>query len=194
MSCPNCRCHNCRSYYRNPSLWGASAWASHMDAPPIANEGPATSLETSMTEHFLGPMRRNPPPWKGPETSDDKIQRLYRELLMTNFTDENLYRRLMRCIEMTGQPVTYFFKDGIPEPPRDNPTFLTQTGLWDPLEARLKKLCLYSSDLSMAEISEHLNIPIDWVNDACRRHRQDYRDSHPSAWSKRGGRVREPWR
>jgi len=54
-----------RSHYRrNASPWGSSAWATHMDAPPVANEGPATSLDTSMTEHFLGPMRhrrrRNP--------------------------------------------------------------------------------------------------------------------------------------
>jgi len=35
----------------------ATAWAPHMDSP-FESEGPATSLETSMTEHFLGPMRR----------------------------------------------------------------------------------------------------------------------------------------
>lgn len=105
MSCPNCHCYRCKkSYYRNPAPWGASAWASHMDAPPVANEGPATSLETSMTEHFLGPMRRNP---------------------------------------------------------------------WDPLEARIKKLCLYS-DFSAAEISEYMNIPLSWAAEACRAHRQDY--------------------
>jgi len=105
MSCPNCRCYECRSYYRNPAPWGASAWASHMDAPPVANEGPATSLETSMTEHFLGPMRRNPS--------------------------------------------------------------------WDPLERKIKKLCLYS-ELSAAEISEYMNIPFSWAAEACRTYREDY--------------------
>ena len=42
---------------RNPAApWGGSAWATHMSSPPEALDGPATSLNTSMTEHFLGPM------------------------------------------------------------------------------------------------------------------------------------------
>ena len=43
--------------YRRRRRWNPSAWATHMDAPTW-NEGPATSLSTPMTEHFLGPMRR----------------------------------------------------------------------------------------------------------------------------------------
>jgi hypothetical protein len=44
--------------WRQRRRYNPSAWASHMDAPAW-NEGPATSLSTSMTEHFLGPMRRH---------------------------------------------------------------------------------------------------------------------------------------
>jgi hypothetical protein len=40
---------------RNPAPGGGSAWAPHMSTPE-ALDGPATSLNTSMTEHFLGPM------------------------------------------------------------------------------------------------------------------------------------------
>jgi hypothetical protein len=43
-----------RNRRRNPAPWGGSAWAPHMGTPE-ALDGPATSLNTSMTEHFLGP-------------------------------------------------------------------------------------------------------------------------------------------
>jgi len=115
MSCPSCHCHRCRNYYRNPAPRGASAWASHMDAPPAANEGPATSLETSMTEHFLGPMRN--PYWL--ESTDERIMRMVREY-MSSPTQE-LYDKLMRTIARTGRPVEYYAKDGIRPPLRENP-------------------------------------------------------------------------
>jgi len=123
MNCPNCRCHRCKSYYRNPAPWGASAWASHMDAPPVANEGPATSLETSMTEHFLGPMR-NPKFRHRPETTEDKIRRLHRAYIMSRWSGvpaQELYDRLVRAIERTGMPVEYFFAGGLQPPSRENP-------------------------------------------------------------------------
>jgi len=115
MNCPNCRCRKCKSYYRNPAPWGASAWASHMDVSPVANDGPATSLETSMTKHFLGPMRN---PY---ESTISRMYRLYHEYAATPTWE--LYDRLMRTIARTGEPAEYFFKNGIQPPPtpRRNP-------------------------------------------------------------------------
>jgi hypothetical protein len=47
-------------YFEDQAEQNPAAWASHMTGPPTELTGPATSLNTSMTEHFLGPMRRNP--------------------------------------------------------------------------------------------------------------------------------------
>jgi hypothetical protein len=48
-------------YKRNPftSPFKSSLFQSRLEVP-AETVGPATSLETPMTEHFLGPMRRNP--------------------------------------------------------------------------------------------------------------------------------------
>jgi len=155
MSCPNCRCYRCQR--RNPT-----PWASHMDAAPIANNGPATSLETSMTEHFLGPMRN---PYRGFETSDERIRKLIREYIMTRSPE--MYERLLRMIARTGRPLGAFLNAGqqLPPPYQDNP--------WDSREARIKKLCLFS-DLTPEEISDAMDIPYNWAVDACRTYRRDF--------------------